>query len=193
MLGVAALAALGPDGSISVTLSHLATNGVMLHLVAYAVTNMAAFLSVSAVYNVTGKDDITDLAGLARRAPAVAMVLAASLFSLAGLPIFAGFASKFYLFNAAASQGLLWLAGLAIFTSLVSLYYYLMVIRQIYIEPAVETRQIHVPRLTLAVLGVLFAGMIFLGVYPAPVLEAIQNASDVLLSANGVTELVALD
>ena len=58
-----------------------------------------------------------DLAGLAHRAPFVAVVMAAALFSLGGLPLFAGFVSKFYLFNAAASQGLLWLAGLAIFTS----------------------------------------------------------------------------
>ena len=58
------------------------------------------------------------------------------MFSLAGLPIFAGFAIKFYLFTAIADEGLLWLSSLAVFASLVSLYYYLQVIRQMYIEPA---------------------------------------------------------
>jgi NADH-quinone oxidoreductase subunit N len=191
LLGVAALAAVDDDGRISVELSHLASNGVMLHLAAYGVTNMAAFLSVSAIYNATGKDTVGDLAGVARRAPMVAMVFAAALFSLAGLPIFAGFTSKFYLFNAAATQGLLWLAGLAIFTSLISLYYYLMVIRQMYIEPAADPTPIRVPRLTLGVLGLLLLGIVFLGVYPAPLMEAIQHASDVLMSSEGVTQLAS--
>ena len=189
LLGVAALASVGPDGKVSVELSHLASNGVMLHLVAYAITNMAAFLSLSAIYNVTGKDEIRDLAGLARRAPMVAVVLTASLFSLAGLPIFAGFTSKFYLFNAAATQGLLWLAGLATFTSLVSLYYYLMVIRQLYIEAPGETTRLPVPKLTLGVLALLLAGMVFVGVYPAPLMDAIRYASDVIVSAEVVVQL----
>ena len=189
LLGVAALAAVDGEDRVSVQLSHLASNGIMLHLVAYAVTNMAAFLSITAIYNITGSEEIQGLAGVARRAPSVAVVFAVAMFSLAGLPIFAGFASKFYLFNAAAVQGLLWLAGLATFTSLVSLYYYLMVIRQMYIEPAEDATPIQVPRLTLGLLGVLLAGMVFLGVYPAPLMDAIQFASDVVLSSEGVLQL----
>ena len=177
LMGVAALAAMG-DGSLE--LSHLASNGIMLHLVAYAVTNMAAFLCLAAVFNITGRDDIAGMAGVARRAPLVGMVFAVSLFSLAGLPIFVGFTSKFYLFNAAAAQGLLWVAGVAIFASLISLYYYLMVVRQLYIEPADDTASIPVPRLTLGVLGALFTGMVVLGVYPAPLMRAVQHASDAL-------------
>ena len=189
LLGVAALASVSSDGAVSTRVSHLASNGIMLHLVAYAITNMAAFLSVSAIFNATGSDEISGMAGVGRRAPVLAMVFAASLFSLAGLPIFAGFASKFYLFTAAATQGLLWLAGLAIFTSFISLYYYLMIIRQLYIEPAVDTTPIRVPRHTLVLLGLLLAGMIFVGVYPAPLIDAIQSASDVVLSSEGVLRL----
>ena len=189
LMGIAALAAVGSDGGVSVEHSRLASNGVMLHLVAYAITNMAVFLSVSAVFNITGKDGIADLAGLAKRAPFVALVLSAALFSLAGLPIFAGFASKFYLFNAAATQGLLWLAGLAIFTSLVSLYYYLMVIRQMYIETPEDLSPIWIPRPTLGLLGLLLAGMVFVGVYPGPLMEPIQYASEILFSSDGVLSL----
>ena len=189
LLGVAALASVSGDGAVSTQVSHLASNGIMLHLVAYAITNMAAFLSVSAIFNATGSDEISGMAGVARRAPVLAMVFAASLFSLAGLPIFAGFASKFYLFTAAATQGLLWLAGLAIFTSLISLYYYLMVVRQLYIETAEDTTPIRVPRHTLVLLGLLLAGMVFVGVYPAPLIDAIQSASDVVLSSEGVLRL----
>ena len=190
LVGVAALAGVDADGAISVEISHLAANGVMLHLVAYGVTNMAAFLVVGAVYNATGKEEVSDFAGLAGRAPMVAMVMAVSMFSLAGLPIFAGFVSKFYLFNAAASQGLLWLAGLAIFASLISLYYYLTIIRQMYIEPAPDPSPIRVPRLTTGLLGVLFVGIVFVGVYPPPVMEAITLASDAIMSSEGVIRLV---
>ena len=56
-----------------------------------------------------------------------------ALFSLAGLPIFAGFATKFYLFAAVGNEGLLWLVIVATAGSLISLYYYLMVIKQIYL------------------------------------------------------------
>ncbi|HIO62662.1 MAG TPA: NADH-quinone oxidoreductase subunit N, partial [Dehalococcoidia bacterium] len=183
LMGVAALAAVGDDGRIQLQLSHLASNGLMLHLVAYGVTNMAVFLGIAVVYNATGKDDIANLAGLSRRAPFLSAVMAVSFFSLAGLPIFAGFVSKFYLFNAVALQGLLWLAGLAIFTSLISLYYYLNVVRQIYVEDAPDPTPISMPKLTVGVMVVLFLAIIFLGVYPAPLMEAIQHASDALMSS----------
>ncbi len=192
LVGVAALAALAQNDNPIVHFSHLATNGLMLHMVAYGITNMAAFGAITAIFNATGKDDIEDLAGLAQRSPFIAMVLTAALFSLAGLPIFAGFVSKFYLFNAAATQGLLWLAGLAIFTSLISLYYYLNVIRVMYISEPTDSSRIAVPRLTIGVLAVLFVAMLVVGVYPAPLLEAIQEASDAVLSSDSILRLAGL-
>ena len=185
LMGVAALASIGPGGDVRTELSQLASNGLMLHIAAYGVTNLAAFLALAVFFNATGKDDIADLAGMARRSPYLAMVMSAAVLSLAGLPIFAGFVSKFYLFSAAAAQGLLWLAGLAIFTSLISLYYYLQLLRQMYIEAPSDDSRIPLPRLSAGLLGVLFVGMIALGVYPAPLMEAIQHASDALTSTYG--------
>lgn len=189
LVGVAALASVDSDGIVSVELSELATNGIMLHIVAYAVTNMAAFLALSAIFNATGSDMMEGMAGIARRAPSVALVFTVALFSLAGLPIFAGFTSKFYLFSAAAAQGLLWLAGLAILTSLISLYYYLMIIKQLYIEPPAEMTRLPIPRLTTGLLLFLMAGIVFLGVYPAPLMDAIQYASDVLGASDALLAL----
>ncbi len=182
LMGIAALAAIESNGELALDRSHLVTNAIMLHLVAYGVTNMAAFLVVSTVSNASGDESVSAFSGLSRRSPGMAMVMAAALFSLAGLPIFAGFTSKFYLFTATASQGLLWLAGLAILMSLVSLYYYLMVIRQMYIEPGDGRAAVAVPRLTFGVLVVLFVGMVLMGVYPALVMEFIQSASEALFS-----------
>ena len=116
--------------------STLPSNGVMLYLVGYSVTNFVVFGGLISFFNMTGKEMMTDLAGLGGTQPFLAASIGIGMFSLAGLPIFAGFAIKFYLFTAIADEGLLWLAGLAVFASLVSLYYYLQVIRQMYIEPA---------------------------------------------------------
>ena len=164
-------------------LSVLASTGLVLHLIGYAITSFAAFLAIIAFYNQTGRDDIPAYAGLADRSPIVAASLTVALFSLAGLPFFAGFTTKFYLFTAAAEGGYLWLAGLAATASLISLYYYLMVIKQMYIHPAADATPLVTPLLTKGVLAVLVLAVIFIGVYPGPLVDAIDAASRSLLPA----------
>ncbi len=158
-----------------------AANAVILHLVGYAFTNLAAFMVVVMVETHSGKELISDYAGLARRAPLAAMVMTSALLSLAGLPIFAGFVTKFYLFTTAAEAGLLWLVVVATVASLISLYYYLGIVRQMYlVEPEGDSTTIVFSRLsTLTMLG-LFGGMVFVGVYPQPILNAAEAATKVL-------------
>ena len=158
-----------------------ASNAIMLHLVGYGIANLAAFVAVIAFYNATGKDEISDFAGLAQRNPFIALALTVSLFSLAGLPIFAGFITKFYLFIAAAEADMLWLAGLAIVNSLISVYYYLVVIRQMYIQPAEESSHVSLSWVTGGLLGVLVVGTVLIGVYPAPLVDIIETATAVIL------------
>ena len=146
LLGIAALPHVDADGGVSI--SQLASNGVMLHLVGYGLTSLVVFVSVIAFYNVTGKEEIVDFSGLADRHPFLAAALSIGMFSLAGMPFFAGFTTKFYLFTAAASEGLLWLSGLAIINSLISLYYYLVVIRHMYIQPVPEVEREPEPALS---------------------------------------------
>ena len=199
-------------------LSPLASNGVMLHLVGYAFSNLAVFVAVIAFFNMTGKEEISDFSGLAERHPFMAAAIAVGMFSLAGMPFFAGFTTKFYLFTAAASEGLLWLAGLAIVNSLISLYYYLVVIKHMYIEPVPEAEQepalAHNPgsgpapefpiyssppssgesgavvngglspsRLIIGVLVVMVLGTIFVGVYPFPIVEVLNEATCSIIEA----------
>ena len=159
----------------------LAARAVIFYLVVYAATNLVVFAGITAYYNREGRDDIADLAGLADRHPYTAAAIAIGLFSLAGLPIFAGFTAKFYLFAAVADGGMLWLAGVAIFSSLISLYYYLQVLRVMYIQPAGgasgEPAPLARPSVLLMVtmgLGVLV--VTWLGVYPAPLLGLIEAA-----------------
>ena len=206
---LAGIAALSPD-------SIQASNGIMLYLVGYSITNLVVFTGLISFFNMTGREQIADFAGLADRSPFLAAAIAIGLFSLGGLPIFAGFTVKFYLFTALAREGLLWLAGLAIFSSLISLYYYLQVIRQMYIEPAVTTLEgvgevvpdiadsdgasgsataqqdlaLSPSVLMLGVLSVGLLAVVWVGVYPAPLVDAIQHAADVLLSSEGVVHLL---
>ena len=191
-------------------LSSLASNGVMLHLVGYAFSNLAVFVGVIAFFNMTGKEEISDFSGLADRHPFIAASIAIGMFSLAGLPFFAGFTTKFYLFTAAASEGLLWLAALAMVNSLISLYYYLVVIKRMYMEPAVEAEAepAHAgnpegiqdspisaaggppeatkgggpvpPRLIIGVLVIMVLGTFFVGVYPFPIVEALDAATSAI-------------
>ena len=188
---LAGIAALAPD-------SLLAANAIMLYLVGYAVTNLLVFAALIAFFNATGREEIADFGGLADRQPLLAAAIAMGFFSLGGLPIFAGFTIKFYLFTALATEGFLWLAALAIFSSLISLYYYLNVIRRMYIEPAptygsteaitsddgsaTDTSVVKFPALPLAaVIGVSFLAVIWVGVYPAPLLEVVEAASRAIL------------
>ena len=163
-----------------VALSEDAANAVLLHLIGYAFTNLAAFMVVIAVETRTGKEEIADYAGLARRAPVLAMVMTGALFSLSGLPIFAGFVTKFYLFTAAAGEDLLWLIAIAVVNSVISLYYYLRVVREMYINEPGETAVLHVPALTYGTLWLLFAGTIAVGIYPGPWVDAIDAATNAL-------------
>jgi NADH-quinone oxidoreductase subunit N len=162
-------------------LSPLASNGVILHLVGYGITNLAVFMCVIIFYNSTDKEEISDFAGLADRSPLVAMAMTVSLFSLAGLPFFAGFTTKFYLFTAAADGGLLWLVGLAITNSLISLYYYMMVMKQMYMVPAIDNTPLKISLVSGGALGVLIAGVIVVGVYPGPLVGAIEAATRAIL------------
>ena len=151
--------------------------------------SLATISGSSIIYNSTGREDLGVFAGLAKRSPGIAMIITGSLFSLAGLPIFAGFTSKFYLFNAAAINGFLWLSGLAIFTSLIALYYYLNIIKRMYLEPSEETGPLTIPILSRGVLGVLFIGLILFGIYPNPLMEGIQVATETLMSSSAFNQI----
>jgi NADH-quinone oxidoreductase subunit N len=143
---------------------------LVYYMATYGLAVIGAFGVVNLVENGAGDARLTDFAGLSRRAPLVSFCMMIFLLSLAGIPPLAGFFGKFYLFTAAVSAdaknlGLLWLVILAIAMSAVSLYYYVQVLKQIYVAeassdaPAVPTSlasQLSLGALALAV--VLFGG-----------------------------------
>jgi len=155
----------------------------VLHLVGYVITNLAAFVCIIVYYNQTGKDEVADFGGLAERAPFLALSLTIALFSLAGMPLFAGFATKFILFQAAAEQDLLWLSAIAVTMSFISLYYYLVIIKQMYlVEPAEKTR-LPMPPMEYAVIAVLIVGVFVVGLYPQPLFDGVESATNAVFQA----------
>jgi NADH-quinone oxidoreductase subunit N len=161
-------------------LSQDTASALLLHMAGYVITNLAAFTCIIAWYNLTEKEDIEDFRGMAERAPLLAAVLAAALFSLSGMPLFAGFFTKFILFQAVASEGFLWLAIIAVVMSFVSLYYYLMVIKEMYISQPEDEGRLTVPLLVNGLAVLLVAGVFYVGIYPRHLFEAAQEAAKFL-------------
>src|SRR5580765_3152099 len=114
---------------------------LVYYVVTYALTVLGAFGVVSAVEETAGEARLADFAGLCKRAPLLSLCMMIFMLSLAGIPPLAGFFGKFYVFAAAAGAepknlGLLWLVIFAIAMSAVSLYYYLQVLKEIYVAEA---------------------------------------------------------
>jgi NADH-quinone oxidoreductase subunit N len=149
-----------------------AVASLIYYAVTYGLTTIGAFGVVGAVEQGAGDSKLTDFIGLSRRAPVVAFSMMIFLLSLAGIPPLAGFFGKFYLFAAAlktgaANLGLLWLVILAIAMSAVSFYYYLKVLKQIYVVTSPDmTKVTDVSPFTQAVLLVMAVLVILLGCFP---------------------------
>ena len=164
------------------TISDASGSALLLHLAGYLITNLAVFIAVIAVYNRTGSELIEDFRGLAETQPFLAMVIATGLFSLSGMPLLAGFMTKFFIFQAAAAENFLWLATIAVIMSTVSLYYYLKVIRLMYVvEPAEgDGARWHPSPVAYGITGLLFVGIFVVGLWARPVIEVADDASAVL-------------
>ena len=173
MIGVASVAskAFEDHGAIGPT-------GVLFYLVGYAVTNLAAFFVIIAVSLRIGSDQIDDYAGLARRTPYLAAVLAFAMLSLIGVPPTVGFMVKIYIFGAAINSGLAWLVAIAVVNSVVSAFYYIKVIKVMYVAEPVGGPVTAGPFIRLALL--LTAGaIVLLGLYPTPLIEFARSAAEV--------------
>jgi NADH-quinone oxidoreductase subunit N len=146
---------------------------ILFYLLAYSVTNLAAF-GVIALLGARdrGNDELRDYAGLWNTHPALAALMTVCLLSLGGLPPTAGFIGKWYIFSAAVSAGYYWLAIIGMLTSVVSVFFYIRVVVMMYMS---ERQGIPAPaRITgmgMAALTVAIVAIFYLGILPTPVLN----------------------
>lgn len=142
--------------------------GLLIYLLAYTFTNLGAFFVAIAVGARLGSDEIPSYAGLAQRSAGLAAVMALFMLSLTGIPPTGGFLGKFYIFGAAVNNGLLWLAVVGVVNSVVALYYYVNVIRVMYLLPLPSGGLAAEPAPLRLALGIAALGTLVIGVFPQP-------------------------
>jgi NADH-quinone oxidoreductase subunit N len=126
------VAAIGMSSSADIN----ALTATLFYLVAFAVSDLTAFISVIAISNRVGSDLIADFAGIGKQSPLMALALTLALVSLTGFPPTVGFLAKFYIFAAGVNNGLLWLVVIAAINTAISAYYYVNVIKVMWLGKA---------------------------------------------------------
>lgn len=150
---------------------------MVFYILIYALTNLAAFGVLMIHIHQTGREDIESLKGMSQTDPILALALMIALFGLAGIPPLSGFVGKFFLFSMAAQQGYYWLVAVAAINSTVSLYYYLRLVKQMYIEPPdTDALTLQTSTLTRVGLGIATVGSVLVGLTPI-IYETLQSAS----------------
>jgi NADH-quinone oxidoreductase subunit N len=167
MIGLAAIAARSQDASTS----DLGPSGMVFYLGAYAAMNLAAFFAVMAIANKTASERIVDFAGMAQRSPWLAGVLAVALISLTGIPPTAGFMGKLFLFNAAVNADMVWLAVVGAVNSVVAAYYYMRVVRSMYLDQPSSVERITAPVSVGVALLITTVAVFVLGIFPSSLFD----------------------
>jgi NADH-quinone oxidoreductase subunit N len=166
-------------GYMLVGFAAVSANGtamMLFYLVAYLFGNMGAFLVLEAVAQAEGSDAIAAFRGLAQRSPILALCMLLFLLSLGGIPFVAGFWAKLYVFWAAAEQGLYWLVLVGAVLTVVALFYYLLVAKRMYIDAPERREPIPVAPLLQFCIFLCVLGVVVIGIYPKPLVEAALRA-----------------
>jgi len=157
--------------------SQLGMTTVVYFVLVYIFSNLGAFGVAAIISNRTGKESIDDYDGFYRTNPMLSLTMMLALFSLAGIPPVAGFFGKFFLFTAAAKQGMYILVFIAVLNTIISLYYYLLVVKAMFLnrsdQPIAYFKSDVYTKLGLAMC---IAGIIIIG-FASPVYEFILKLS----------------
>ncbi len=155
----------------------LGMTSVVYFVLIYVFTNLGAFGVITAVYDASGVETISGYRGLYKTNPKLSLLMTMALFSLAGIPPVAGFFGKFFLFTAAAGQGYYILVLIAVLNSTISLYYYLRVIKAMFIDqnenpvPAFHSSLAMRTSLIICIAGIFIVG------FASGIFEYIRNIS----------------
>ncbi|MEE9161708.1 MAG: proton-conducting transporter membrane subunit, partial [Candidatus Neomarinimicrobiota bacterium] len=177
MLAYSSIAHAGYMLMAAAILNAQAVSAIMFYLAVYLFMNLGAFLVAIFIHNQYGYDEIDEWRGLGFQAPAIAIAMGVFMFSLTGVPPTAGFVGKIYLFAVlVAAQKFWWLAVVGVINSVISLYYYVRIIKVMFLEgePTGERMSDH-PALTGTILA-LMVPTLLLGIYWTPLLNLVQES-----------------
>ena len=160
-------------GYLLMAVSVMNNNGVsalLIYFFFYMLMNLGAFFIVQIVANKIDSENIEDYTGLGYRSPLIGVCLTIFLISLTGLPPTAGFVGKLYVFTTVINSGYLWLAVIGVINSVISLYYYIRIVRNIYLRDveSTKTKLVYSPTTILIVLVLAIPTLIF-GIYFTPI------------------------
>ncbi|MCJ7808572.1 MAG: NADH-quinone oxidoreductase subunit N, partial [Dehalococcoidia bacterium] len=158
-----------------------ASSAIMFFLACYALTNLGAFIAIIAISNKINSDEIADYSGMVRRAPLFALALALCLISLTGIPPTAGFMAKIYIFSAGVNADLLWLVIIAVINSVISAYYYLRVVRVMFLGEPLSEERVHASSGLRVALALACLGVLLLGIYPWILMKYSEIAASIFL------------
>ena len=154
----------------------MGSDAMLFYLVTYLFANLGAFAIVIAVSEAIGSEEIDDYSGLGRRSPFLAFSMLIFLLSLAGVPPLAGFIGKLYIFVAAIKEGLYVLITVGLINIVISMYYYLIVVKKMYVNEPHDRSPLKVSGPIKVVVYVCLAGTLAIGVYPQPVTDWVVSA-----------------
>jgi len=159
-----------------------AVSSVLIYFFFYMIMNLGAFFIVQLIANKLDSEKIKDYNGLGYRSPVIAVCLTIFLISLTGLPPTAGFIGKLYIFTSVIKSGYLWLAVVGVINSVISLYYYVNVIRNMYLRDVESTKSklVYSPTVIIIVLLLAIPTLIF-GIYFTPIVEWANYSMNIFL------------
>ncbi|HXX74218.1 MAG TPA: NADH-quinone oxidoreductase subunit N [Nitrospiraceae bacterium] len=155
----------------------MGSDAILFYLLTYLFANLGAFAIVIAVSQAIGSDEIEDYSGLGRRSPFLAFAMLIFLLSLAGVPPLAGFIGKVYIFVAAIKEGLYTLITVGLINIVISLYYYLIVVKKMYIVEPHDPSPVSISGPMKAVVYAGLAGTLAIGIYPQPAIDWVVAAT----------------
>jgi NADH-quinone oxidoreductase subunit N len=165
-----AFSAISQAGNIMIGFLGPSAEGVpamLYYMLVYIISNLVVFAVIIFYSNETGREEIAEYKGLARSHPMISLAMMIGLFSLAGIPPLPGFVGKFFLFSVASKAGYNWLVLVAALNSTVSLFYYLRVIKEMYVDPLPEGwGKLRVTPVLATTISVSAIVMVFIGILP---------------------------
>ena len=168
----------------------MGSDAMLFYLLTYLFANLGAFAVVIAVSEAIGSEEIDDYSGLGRRSPFLAFSMLIFLLSLAGVPPLAGFIGKLYIFVSAVKEGLYLLITVGLINVIISMYYYLIVVKKMYVSDPHDRSPLRVSGSIKMVVYVCLAGTLAIGIYPQPVADWVVSA--VLMFSNFADPAAAL-
>jgi NADH-quinone oxidoreductase subunit N len=164
-----------------VVLSNQGLFAVLIYFAVYMITNLGAFLIIMLISNKTNSEEISDFDGLGYTSPFLCVSFTIFLLSLTGLPPTAGFIGKLYIFIGLVDAKMISVAVIALLNTVVSLYYYVRILKHMFlVKPEKEAPVISISLTDTVLVSVLAAAVLILGIYFEPLINAAKACMVIL-------------